>query len=514
MKHHFSILLVYALYVFFTASSCNAPSQSNDGYGHEQGTESHTHDHDHDHEHDAGELSFLLFSNDYELFVEFPVLIVGQTSTFTAHFTQLSKYKPVAEGKLTVSISNDNNSIRHIVEAPSSPGIFHPALQPKEAGIFTLVFELVSPSGDARFELADIRVFANAKEAAHVNEEREAEDEIAYLKEQAWKTEFTTQNVTLQPFYSVIHTSARVKGQPQSSLALSAQTEGQVNLIAVLGQSVRKGELVAVITSSGIENNLNTKLIESQIAFEKSKADYYRTKPLVEIQLVTQKDYLHIESLYKQDSMRYYQLANQVSQKGLRVTAPIEGFISSINVSNGEFVDRSSVIMHLGSRSQLLIEAYVNQSDFQKVSGIFDANFSFADYKETITLGEINGKVNSNTAFVNENTTRIPVTFSVQNNGKLMPGMFLEAFLKTGRKEQALVVPLSAIIEEQGQYFVFVQTGGESYVKRQVELANNDGILTEITSGLSEGERIVAKGAFQIKLASMAGELPFHGHTH
>jgi membrane fusion protein, heavy metal efflux system len=45
-------------------------------------------------------------------------------------------------------------------------------------------------------------------------------------------------------------------------------------------------------------------------------------------------------------------------------------------------------------------------------------------------------------------------------------------------------------------------------------LANNDGVLTEITSGLSVGERIVTKGAYQIKLAAMSRDLPAHGHTH
>src|SRR5690606_19690502 len=109
-------------------------------------------------------------------------------------------------------------------------------------------------------------------------------------------------------------------------------------------------------------------------------------------------------------------------------------------------------------------------------------------------------------AFVNDHSTRIPVTFSAQNNGQLMPGMFLEAFLKTGKKEQALVIPLTSVIEEQGQYFVFIQTGGESFVKRQVQLANNDGVMVEITSGLSVGERIVTNGAYQIKLAAMSGD--------
>lgn len=507
MKTIFYISIIVLTSLFL---GCNN-AHNNGGHSHDTigGHEAHG-----DHEHEEGTLSYTLFSDDYELFVEFPALVVGQTTAFAAHFTQLSTYKPVSEGNLTVSIIQGNKGIRHSVDAPSTPGIFRPALQPKEAGTYKMLFELQSPSGNVNFEIPEIQVFSNAEEAAHAIDEPASGDEISYLKEQAWKTAFATQELSIQPFYSVIHTSARVKGHPQSSVAINAQTEGQANLFAIPGQPVRKGELLAVIASSGIENSLNTRLTASRIAFEKSKADYNRTRPLVENQVVSQKDFLQIESLYKQDSLRYYQLANQISQNGLKLTSPIEGFVSSIHVSNGQFVDKSLVIMHISNKSELLIEAYVNQSDFQKVSGIFDANFSFADKQETITLKEINGKVRSTTAFVTENTTRIPVTFSVQNNGKLMPGMFIEAFLKTGWKKQALVVPLSSIIEEQGQYFVFVQTGGESFEKRQVELANNDGVLTEIISGLSIGERIVTKGAFQIKLAAMSGDLPIHGHTH
>jgi cobalt-zinc-cadmium efflux system membrane fusion protein len=500
---YISLIVITSLF-----AACNSNQKSG---GHTHDTIGGQEEHD-DHGEEAGALSYTLFSDDYELFVEFPALTVGQTSTFAAHFTQLSNYKPVSEGNLTVSMIEGNKGIRHSVESPSSPGIFRPALQPTKAGTYKMLFELESPSGNVSFEIPEIQVFENAEEAAHVTKEPENSDEITYLKEQAWKTDFGTQEILLQPFYSVIHTSATVRTQPQSSVALNAQTEGQVNLMAVIGQSVNKGELLAIIASSGIENNLNTKLKESKIAYEKSKADYIRTKPLVGNQVISQKDFLKIESQYKQDSLRYFQLANQISQNGLKITSPIDGFISSINVSNGQFVDKSSVIMSVGSKSQLLIEAFVNQSDFRKVSGIFDANFSFADKKETVSLTEVNGKVMSNNAFVNEDNTRIPVTFSVQNNGELMPGMFLEAFLKTEKQENALVIPLSSIIEEQGQYFVFVQTGGESFVKRQVELANNDGIRTEISSGLSVGERIVTKGASQIKLAAMSGDLPLHSH--
>ncbi|MCU4156126.1 efflux RND transporter periplasmic adaptor subunit [Carboxylicivirga sp. A043] len=485
-----------------------------------QNSHGHSHDvigghaaHD-DHAHEAGALSYTLFANNFELFVEFPALSVGQTSSFAAHFTDLSTYKPVSDGKLTVSIVKGDKGIRHSVDAPASPGIFRPSLQPKEAGTYKMLFELVSSTGKVTFEIPQVQVYASADEAAHAIEEEAEGDEISFLKEQAWKTDFATQEVILQAFYSVIHTSAKVGGQPQSSVAVNAQANGQVNLFAIAGQSVKKGELLAVVTASGIENNIDIKMSESKIAYEKSKADYDRAKPLVAKQVVSQKDYLQIESQYKQDSIKYYQLASQVSQDGLKITSPIDGFVDGVHVTNGQFVNNGSVVLKVSNRNKLLIEAFVNQSDFEKVNGIFDANFTYGDKKESITLKQLDGEVASSNAFITEGITRIPVNFTAFNNGQLMPGMYVEAFLKTGKKENALVIPLSAIIEEQGMYYVFVQTGGESFVKRQVEIANNDGILTEVSSGLSVGERIVTQGAYQIKLAAMAGDLPLHGHTH
>ncbi|GAO29659.1 efflux RND transporter periplasmic adaptor subunit [Geofilum rubicundum] len=502
----FSTIAVTSLFL-----SCNHPTG---GHEHDGNGGLETEDHE-AHDNPVPETqSFTLFSDAYELFVEFPALTVGQTSIFAAHLTQLDDYQPVTKGQLTVSIVKDGKGLRHRVESPASQGIFRPALQPKEAGNYQLKFELESPSGKASFEIPDIPVYGHANEASHATEDEHDADAISFLKEQAWKTDFATQEIKLQPFYSVIHTSAKVKGQALSSLTLNAQTEGQVKLMVVPGQKLQKGDLVAVVASTGIENSLDARLTQAQIAFNKSKTDYLRTKQLVEKQVISEKDFLAIETQYQQDSLRYYQLANQVSGNGLKITSPIDGFVSHIAVRNGQFVDKSSVLMDIGSNQDLRNEAYVNASDFQKVSEIFDATFSLPDDKEALTLEAVRGQLIAQTPFVSENHSRIPITFAVQNNGRLMNGMYLEAFLKTGKKDQALVVPLSAIIEEQGQYFVFVQTGGESFVKRPVQLANNDGIQVEITSGLAVGERIVTQGAYQIKLAAMSGDLPIHGHTH
>jgi membrane fusion protein, heavy metal efflux system len=467
------------------------------------------------HDHETMVHSYTLFSENHELFVEFEPLVAGQITTFAAHVTQLDDYKPVSEGNFTVSLIKGNKGIRHRADAPSSPGIFRPALKPEEPGTYKLRFEFMDEGNEVFFGVEGVQVYADAHDVGHASESKPMDDEITFLKEQAWKSEFAAMTIDFRPFYSVIHTSGRVKIRPQSETMIYTQTQGKVQLMVMTGESVKKGDLLAWVTGSGIDGNINLQLNERRLAFEKSRSDYIRTKPLAEKQAISQKDFLEIQARYHQDSLRYHQLTGLVSKEdGLRITAPMDGFISNLVANHGQFLEPGSPILKISNPRQLLIETHVNQSDFQKVNEIFDANFIVKGHHNPLTLKELNGEIVSKNAFVDDPFTRIPVIFSASGNDVLMPGMFLEAFLFTGHKENALLVPISALIEEHGLYFVFVQKGGESYEKRMVAWDASDGTQVEITSGLIPGERVVTKGAYQIKLASMSGELPLHGHTH
>jgi membrane fusion protein, heavy metal efflux system len=61
---------------------------------------------------------------------------------------------------------------------------------------------------------------------------------------------------------------------------------------------------------------------------------------------------------------------------------------------------------------------------------------------------------------------------------------------------------------------VYVQTAGESFEKREVKLGASDAAQVQLLSGVQEGERVVTKGAYQIKLATLSGTMPAHGHEH
>ena len=458
-------------------------------------------------------LSITIFTEKVELFAEFRPFIIGQETAFAAHLNDLKEFKPFPTGSLQVILKNNRNQYENKVDAPSVPGIYRPVITPTEPGIYTLTFIYNNYSLSETITVDSIKVYQNISEIPPAETDNNG-DKIVYLKEQAWKTTFATEEVIEKPFYSVISTSARVKSQPAAEMVISSQASGQINLIKVLGETVRRGDLIGTVSGGSLENNLNVRLNEIRIAYEKSKADYERTKPLATSQTISQKDFLEILTKYRQDSVRYFQMTGKITDNTMKIVASVDGIISDIMVSNGGYVETGFPVVRITNRNDLLIEAFVNQSDHKNVSGIFDANFKDPSGTKTFTLSSLNGKVRSASAFVNDNSLRIPVNFTVRNNGDLMPGMFLEAYLMTNPKEKAIVVPYSSLLEEQGKYFVYVEIAGESFMKRQVTIAGNDGINAEISSGLKPGERVVTKGVQPIKLSSMAGGLPLHGHTH
>jgi len=65
-----------------------------------------------------------------------------------------------------------------------------------------------------------------------------------------------------------------------------------------------------------------------------------------------------------------------------------------------------------------------------------------------------------------------------------------------------------------GAYFLYVQVTPELFEKRAVLIGKSDGLSTEITEGLSVGERVVSKGAIMVKLSQSTGQLDAHGHGH
>ncbi|MEX2594108.1 MAG: efflux RND transporter periplasmic adaptor subunit [Anditalea sp.] len=463
-------------------------------------------------------LSYTIYTDKTELFVEFPPLITGDTIRFAAHLTELGNFKPVTEGALTVSLIKSGKGIRSTVEGPTSPGIFRPGLLPKEAGVYQLVFELNSSILKDRIVINNVTVYTDEATALASQEEVLPGDEITFLKEQAWNTDFANMSVIARPFSNILKTSGEILAAQGDETVLSARTNGIVffrgnNLLP--GTPVSQGETLFSISGSGLANgNIETQFQEARLNFETSKSDYERAQELVQDQIISERAFQERQLRFQQAQTVYNNLRQNYASGGQKVSAPTNGFIKNVLVREGQFVEIGQPLAVISQNQSLTLRAEVSQGNFSALKNIHTANFKTAYDHKIYSLDSLNGKLISYGKSTVDNAYFTPVYFEIDNVGELIPGSFVEVFLKTNPIDSALVIPTSALMEEQGIYYVYVQTGGESFEKREVELGANDGQRVQILSGVQEGERIVTEGAYDIKLSSMSGELPAHGHEH
>jgi multidrug efflux pump subunit AcrA (membrane-fusion protein) len=112
-------------------------------------------------------------------------------------------------------------------------------------------------------------------------------------------------------------------------------------------------------------------------------------------------------------------------------------------------------------------------------------------------------------------TKALALQMEVANSGgELLIGQAGTAILYTAGRERMVTVPKAAVLMEAGRPYVFVQTGGERFARRYIEVAARDGDIVGVKSGVKPGERVVVRGSYDVQLASAAKGLPAEGHVH
>lgn len=489
---------------------------------------SHSHDADGGHAHNADgshpsdseleALAFTLYTDKTELFVEFKPLVVGQESRFAAHFTMLGEsFKAVGEGSVTLTMSGAAGSQSITAEAPQVPGIFRLRMTPEKPGLYKLTFDIKTPAYTDQVVLDSVTVFSDEKTAlAQQEPESGGGNDITYLKEQAWKIDFANQPVRRMPFANVVKTSGVVMTAPGDEETVSAKTAGIVRITKsglFEGSAVGAGQVLFTVSSQGLTSgNAPLQIQEARNNLAKAKADFERSQKLYNDRLLVERDFLQAKNAYENAQSLLATLSANYGEGGQRIRTTRAGFVKSLLVTDGQFVETGAPLAVISKSKKLVVRAEVSQTAFSKITGIASANFRTGSGK-VYSLAELNGRLVSIGKSA-ENTLFIPVFFEVDNREGIIPGAFVEVYLKTNAQTAALVVPASAVMEEQGSYFCYVQTEGESFQKRELRIGGTDGQNVQVLSGVTEGERVVNKGAYNIKLSTAAGTLPAHGHEH
>lgn len=558
--------------------SAEAGGHSDHAHGNEAHSHDHEDGHEHGHE-GEGHLLLTAYSDGLEFFAETGTFVTGQEVSVLLHVTEIQDFKPYVgedvsvclvpkgesagdncgncshghgteaepeiegeghthqheghshegethEGHQHESEGHSHESEGHSHESEGHThqhegktevqGIYRFCVRAEAEGEANLVF-----SADGQRASIPVRVFGSASEASEYAESLEVRSSngAVFPKEKSWSVDFATEEAVLEPFGQVIRATSRVQPSQEEVFTVSALTDGVVSIGAkalVEGREVRKGETLCIVKGSGTaDENLATKYARAEADYNFARIEYERKKALASDRIVSESELRQAEAAFEIAKAVFENLKGNFDASGQSAKSPIEGFVTSVTVSNGQFVRAGDPIATVSRSRSLLVVAEIQPRYSACLKDICGATFKDMDSGRIWTLDELGGKVVSYGKSVSSDSPLIPVTFSVPNKGGFIPGSFLQTRIITRSDTPAITLPTTSLIEEQGNYFVYRQLTPEYFEKTPVTIGASDGLRTEIRSGLSAGERVVSKGAMFVKLAQASGALdPHAGHNH
>lgn len=353
----------------------------------------------------------------------------------------------------------------------------------------------------------------------HHDHEETVSNSVAFSHEQMEKVDFEVMKVINQPICQIIKTTARVMPSQDNMKIITAATDGIVEFSKdnfVEGSNLTEGMVVLTINNGKMaQGNLSVLQEEVTADYNRTKANYERKKSLFADKLVTENDLQEAEAEYLKAKKAYDNMQENFADGKQVIKSPVSGYVKDIFVTNGSYVVAGQELMTISGDNSLYLKADVQSKYYPILKNIVSANVKVLNTNRVYTLSELQGHLLSYGKSMSVNNPLIPVTFEIKNNGELVTGSFVEFYIMTEDKSEGLMVPKSALVEEMGSHFVFVQVKPELFEKRAVAIGMTDGVNVQIISGLKAGETIVSKGAIYIKLAQGSGKLdPHAGHVH
>ncbi|HET7000841.1 MAG TPA: efflux RND transporter periplasmic adaptor subunit [Puia sp.] len=173
--------------------------------------------------------------------------------------------------------------------------------------------------------------------------------------------------------------------------------------------------------------------------------------------------------------------------------SPASGIITSFESHEGEYIAEGGTIVRLSDLSTLWAQAQVYTSELSSIDAKGKAVVQIPDLGK-----EISGQIELVNPEINPDTRINLVRVAIQNkDDRLKPGMLAYVVL-TNRKTNTMTLPANAVIRNEHENIVWVQTGHNSYKMTAVKTGIEDGEKVEILSGIQSGDIVVTNGAYLI----------------
>jgi membrane fusion protein (multidrug efflux system) len=180
----------------------------------------------------------------------------------------------------------------------------------------------------------------------------------------------------------------------------------------------------------------------------------------------------------------------QLSLDRTRITAPISGRLNEIKAKKGELLDVNQQVARILQFKKVKVTVGVPESD---VAAVFDLNEA-----EVIIEALGNRRIQGRKIFLSRQPRTLARLYDLElmvpnPDGRILPGMFGRVELIKKVFDQALAVPLYAVITQGDERFVYVEKDGQAE-KKSIKLGVLVGWQVHVEAGLNPGERVIVVG--------------------
>jgi cobalt-zinc-cadmium efflux system membrane fusion protein len=339
---------------------------------------------------------------------------------------------------------------------------------------------------------------------------------IDSVAKETHQAEHTVITLKKQPFAFVVKTGGRIMVDSKDIEVITAKSSGIIKFIDHFlfpGVKISRGQQLFTISGDQLADD-NTELNFRQIKadLEKATANYERAKMMISGKLITEEHFLALKNDYEKALNEFNNLNGTYGKNGISISSPDAGYIREIYITEGQKVTPGQPLASIVIEHNLVLKADISPEYLDALPSIEKANFKVGYSNHIFKTDELNGKKISFGKSTGENSFYIPVFFRMDYDPELIEGTFAEVYLIGKEIKDAIVIPNSALLEEYGKLYVYVEDFDGDFLKRYIKPGYNNGEFTQVIAGLAEDEKIVATGTYQVKLSQMSTSAPAHNH--
>ena len=299
---------------------------------------------------------------------------------------------------------------------------------------------------------------------------------------------------------------------PFAEVAVAPKVSGRVAAIHVkVGDRVSRGQVLLELDATEARNaktmaeagvgvaraNLN----KAKQGLADAELDYNRTKALYDSQAVSKAQFEQAESMLNNARIGVELAGEQLKQaeatlqnaeetyNNFTVTSPLSGLVATVNIENGELAGPQATALTVVELATVKVKVNLSENAVVSIKKGAEVPVTINSLNKTLT-----GTVASVAPKADPATRAFPVEIHLNNkDGDLKAGMVAVLDLQTGLSQGTVTVPVDALLERDGQYWVYVLEDGKAK-EVTVKKGITDGQLVEITEGLQEGQDVIVSG--------------------